>query len=231
MINIKKHIPNTITCLNLLSGCVAAVFAFRGDLVTAAGLVYLAGLFDFFDGFAARALKAYSPLGKELDSLADVISFGFVPALVVFNLLSEKISTPYWGAEFLPYIAFVLVVFSALRLAIFNIDDRQTTSFIGLPTPANGLFWVSLAAWGQSNEFEFNAFIICALVLVFSYLLVAKLPMFSLKIKSFSLKTALLPLSLIVFGALFIGVYGYLGISIVIGWYILSSLFVFIFRR
>lgn len=231
MISIKKHIPNAITCLNLLSGCVAAVFAFKGDLIAAAGLVYLAGVFDFFDGFAARMLKSYSPLGKELDSLADAISFGFVPALVVYNLLSEKISTPYWGAEFLPYVAFILVVFSALRLAIFNIDERQTTSFIGLPTPANALFWVSLAAWAQANEYEFNPIIICVTVLVFSYLMVAELPMFSLKIKSFSFKTALLPLSLLILGVVLIAIYGYLGVSIVIGWYILSSLMVFLFRR
>lgn len=231
MIKIKKHIPNTITCLNLLAGCVAAVFAFKGELVTAALLVYLAGLFDFFDGFAARALKAYSPLGKELDSLADVVSFGFVPAAIIYNLLSEKLSLPYWGVDYLPYLAFLLVAFSALRLAIFNIDERQSTSFIGLPTPANGFFWVSLAAWSQYREIELNVYVIYGLIIVFSYLLVAELPMFSLKIKKFTFKTALLPLSLLVFGILFIGLYGFLGISLVIGWYIFSSLFVHILRR
>jgi len=137
---IKKHIPNSITCLNLFSGCVAVFLAFKGNYEGAIIAILLAAVFDFFDGFAARLLKAYSPMGKELDSLADMVSFGVAPGAIVFSLLSETNV-----CEWLPFLAFLIPVFSGLRLAKFNIDERQTTSFIGLPTPANAIFWAGLA--------------------------------------------------------------------------------------
>ena len=130
--NIKKSIPNTITCCSLLSGCVAVLLALRGDLQWAAYWVMAAAVFDFCDGLAARTLQAFSPIGKDLDSLSDMVSFGVAPGMIVFRLLEEACQTePTMG--FVPYLAFVIPVFSALRLAKFNIDERQTTSFIGMP--------------------------------------------------------------------------------------------------
>ncbi|MFZ4456601.1 MAG: CDP-diacylglycerol--serine O-phosphatidyltransferase [Bacteroidales bacterium] len=229
---IKKHIPNAITCLNLFAGCVAAVFAFKGELIVAAWLVYLASLFDFLDGFAARGLKAYSAIGKELDSLADMVSFGFVPALVVYKLVEQSLSKDMPFAEYLPYAAFLIAVFSALRLAIFNLDERQTTSFIGMPTPANGLFWVSLAAWiEQSHISTIQTGVYIVGIALFSFLLVSNLPMYSLKIKSLSFKANALQFLLLFSGLVLIVAFGFLGISLTIGFYILSSFVVKIFNR
>ena len=144
---ITKHIPNTLTCLNLFSGCLAIIAAYNADFTMASVFIVAGAIFDFFDGMSARMLKAYSPLGKELDSLADMVTFGVAPAMMIFTILrgitncgcmSEFIS------EYIPYLAFVIAAFSALRLAKFNIDERQTSSFIGMPTPANALFLVIL---------------------------------------------------------------------------------------
>ena len=147
---IKKHIPNAITCLNLLAGCLGIVHAFEGRLVAAANMIVVAALFDFIDGFAARLLKANSPIGKELDSLADVVSFGVLPGMIIYEMISYNVMiVPGWHTEIagndsnLKFIGFVIPVFSALRLAKFNIDVRQTERFIGLPTPANALIIAS----------------------------------------------------------------------------------------
>lgn len=187
---ITRHIPNTVTCCNLLSGCVAIVMAHQGCYQAALGFIVLGAIFDFFDGLLARALKAYSPLGKELDSLADDVTFGVAPAMMVFSLMHE-VALPAWLAPvagLLPYAAFLIAAFSALRLAKFNIDTRQTTSFIGLPTPANALFWGSLIVGAHdflvADTLAFLYLII--LVLLTSWLLVAEIPMFSLKFKNFS---------------------------------------------
>src|SRR5690554_5347071 len=137
---IRKHIPNAITSLNLFTGCVGLVFALRGQLDLAAYCVVVSGVFDLFDGLAARALGVSSPIGKELDSLADVVSFGVVPGAVFFQLL--QVAAP--GNAWLPYAGFVVAVFSALRLAKFNTDTRQSVDFIGLNTPTNAFFVVSL---------------------------------------------------------------------------------------
>ncbi|MDD4921319.1 MAG: CDP-diacylglycerol--serine O-phosphatidyltransferase [Bacteroidales bacterium] len=183
---IRKHIPNAITCLNLLSGCIAIVFAFQGTYLTAAWLIALAAVFDFLDGFAARLLKAYSPLGKELDSLADMVSFGVAPGMMIYGFISDS-SFSTNNSEYLAYFAFLIPVFSALRLANFNLDERQATSFIGLPTPANALFW----AFGIAGSFDyildttFDPFIIVTVTIFFSWLLVSNLPMFSLKFKHY----------------------------------------------
>ena len=144
--SIRKHIPNTITCLSLLSGCVASVMALHGNLLSALIWIIIAAVFDFCDGFAARLLKAYSPMGKELDSLSDMVSFGFAPGMVVYWLLGEASTALPFGSlnTYIPYLAFVIPTFSGLRLAKFNIDERQTTSFIGLPVPAHALFWASV---------------------------------------------------------------------------------------
>ena len=187
---ITRHIPNTVTCCNLLSGCVAIVMAHQGCYQAALGFIVLGAIFDFFDGLLARALKAYSPLGKELDSLADDVTFGVAPAMMVFSLMHE-VALPAWLAPvagLLPYAAFLIAAFSALRLAKFNIDTRQTTSFIGLPTPANALFWGSLIVGAHdflvADTLAFLYLII--LVLLTSWLLVSEIPMFSLKFKNLS---------------------------------------------
>ncbi|MEG1545608.1 MAG: CDP-diacylglycerol--serine O-phosphatidyltransferase, partial [Tannerellaceae bacterium] len=189
--NIKKYIPNTITCLNLVSGCVASVMALEGNLELAAYWIIIAAVFDFFDGFAARLLKAYSPIGKELDSLADVVSFGVAPGMVVFWLLGQACTALPFGSlnVYIPYLAFVIPAFSGLRLAKFNVDERQTTSFIGLPVPAHALLWAavgcSVLPIVHANE-ELFVSVVVVLSVVTSLLLVSEVPMFSLKIKSFT---------------------------------------------
>src|SRR5574344_654022 len=143
---IKKQIPNMITCCNLISGCIAVVYALGSNYPMALAFIIIGAIFDFFDGMSARLLGVSSPIGKELDSLADDVTFGVAPASMVFCLLYtiEYPSSLEFARPVLPYFAFVIAAFSALRLAKFNLDERQTTSFIGLTTPANALFWASL---------------------------------------------------------------------------------------
>ena len=138
--SIKKHIPNTITCCNLISGCIATYWAFCGNYEMALLFIIIGAVFDFFDGMSARLLGVSSPIGKELDSLADDITFGFAPSAIIFSYLC----TFHIHLLFVPFLAFVMAAFSALRLAKFNLDERQALGFIGLPTPANALFWGAL---------------------------------------------------------------------------------------
>lgn len=225
---ITRHIPNTLTCLNLFSGCIACVMAFEARYEAALGFIILSAAFDFFDGMMARVLNAHSAIGKDLDSLADDISFGVAPSLIVFSLFKEMNYPEAMAsmASHFPYLAFLLAVFSALRLAKFNNDTRQTSSFVGLPVPANALFWASLAAGGHSWLTSDSLYPICLLLLVglFSWLLVSEIPMFSLKFKNLSWKDnkvsfvfliACIPL------LLFMGVCSF---SVIIVWYILLSL-------
>ena len=187
---ITRHIPNTVTCCNLFCGCIAAYMAFQADYEKAILFIILGAVFDFFDGMLARLFKVSGPLGKELDSLADDITFGLAPSAIVFSLFKEVHYPEFLQplAEYVPYTAFLIAAFSALRLGKFNIDPRQSTSFIGLPTPANALFWGSLVV--GAHEFlvseSFNAVYLFLLVCLMSYLLVAEIPMFSLKFKSLS---------------------------------------------
>ena len=179
----KKHIPNSITCLNLISGCIATYWAFQGDAQLALLFIVIGAVFDFFDGMVARLLHVSSPIGKELDSLADDITFGFAPSAIVFNFL-VPLTTHL--SPIIPYLAFIMAAFSALRLAKFNLDERQTLGFIGLPTPANALFWGSLLV-GLGEEIAtlpYAGYLILAGVLISSYLLVSEIPMFALKFKS-----------------------------------------------
>ncbi len=206
--NIKQHIPNTITCLNLFSGCVACVLSFEGYTFLALLFILLAGIFDFCDGMAARLLHTSSVIGKELDSLADMISFGFAPSMIAYKhieyLASSQVSCDTL-ARIIPFIAFLIAIFSALRLAKFNVDERQTCSFIGLPTPPNSIFFASLISmadpmisqsivvpsWLNLSLFSpvlDNLYVMILLVVIFSYLLVAEIPMFSLKFKNLSWK-------------------------------------------
>lgn len=225
----KRHIPNLLTSMNVLSGSIACVMAFNGNYLWVVIWVVIAAIFDFLDGFAARLLKAYSPIGKELDSLADMVSFGVAPALMVFRLLSDLLMTKPFNClidEYIPYISFLLVIFSALRLAKFNIDERQSTSFIGLPTPANALFWISLC-YGISIKGEFiqaiGLYPIIGLIVVFSLLLTSEIPMFSLKIKNLAFKGNELRYLLIVSMIVAVFFWGVLGIAGGIIFYIVLS--------
>ena len=226
--NIKKHRPNTITCCNLLSGCVAAVYAFEGVYPLAFAFIIAGAVFDFFDGLSARALKVSSPIGKELDSLADVITFGFAPATMVFSWLREC-ADAYLDmliAFAMPFVAFLLVAFSALRLAKFNVDERQTSSFVGLPTPANALFWGALVIGSHDAIVEqpYGWVLVLGLVLLFSWLLVAEIPMFSLKFKNLSWKCNRIVYIFLLVSLVLLIVLGLNGLSAVIGWYIILSI-------
>ena len=225
--NLQKHIPNTITCCNLLSGCVAAVYAFEGAYPIAFACIIMGAVFDFFDGLSARALKVSSPIGKELDSLADVITFGLAPATMVFSWLRECADAhlDMLAAFAVPFFAFLLVAFSALRLAKFNVDERQTTSFIGLPTPANALFWGALVIGSHDKivAAPYGWLLVLALVLLFSWLLVAEIPMFSLKFKNLSWKSNRIVYIFLLVSFVLLVLLGFTGLSAVIGWYIILS--------
>lgn len=226
---ITRHIPNTVTCLNLFSGCIACVMAFEAKYDLALGFIILSAIFDFFDGMLARTLKAYSAIGKDLDSLADDVSFGAAPSFIVFSLFKEMHypSCMEGIAPYFPYLAFLIAVFSGLRLAKFNNDTRQTSSFVGLPVPANALFWGSLIYGSHSLLISesFNPIYLLILVMLFSWLLVSEIPMFSLKFKNLSWKdnkVGFIFLIVCVPLLIFLGVSGF---AAVIVWYIILSLF------
>ncbi len=181
---IKNSIPNTITCLNILSGTVGIVYALEGNYTIALIAVLLAATFDFLDGLAARLLKAYSDMGKELDSICDVVSFGVLPSAMLYHALTQSTQLPF---DHFSFVAFIIAAFSALRLAKFNVDTRQSESFLGLAVPANALFWVG-AVYSYHHLLSENIYITLALIIIFSLLLVSEIPMFSLKLKNFSLK-------------------------------------------
>ena len=182
----KRHIPNFITCLNVTCGAIAIVMAAKFNNLNAAALFIVAGMvFDFFDGLTARALNVKSEVGKELDSLADVCSFGVAPAILAYSLMLQVAPV---GMEWLAWIAFIMPALSAYRLAKFNLDTRQTVSFIGMPTPANALFWVGLVfgmGWAPEiyNAIFANIYVLAIFVVGLSLLLISELPMFSLKLQ------------------------------------------------
>ena len=225
---IVRNIPNTLTSCNLFSGCIAAYMAFHGNYKEALLFIVLGAMFDFFDGMTARLLHVSSPIGKELDSLADDITFGLAPAAIAFSLFKEVYYPDFLMpvAGFMPYTAFLIAVFSGLRLAKFNIDERQTSSFIGMPTPANALFWASLAVGGHSFLISdnFNAIYLFVLVVVMSLLLVAELPMFSLKFKDLSWGHNKISYIFLIVSLPLLIIFQLSGIAAVIIWYILLSL-------
>ena len=224
---ITRHIPNMVTCCNLFSGCIAAVMAFQSNYEAAILFIILGAVFDFFDGMLARLLNVSGPLGKELDSLADDITFGFAPSAIVFSLFKEVQYPEFMSGitEYFPYTAFIIAAFSALRLGKFNIDPRQSSSFIGLPTPANALFWGSLVVGGHSflTSESFNALYLFALVLLMSYLLIAELPMFSLKFKNLSWKSNKRRYTFLVVSLPMLAL-GYLAPVAIITWYLVMSI-------
>lgn len=199
----KKHIPNIITMLNLVAGCVGIYLVFRNNLTGAAVCIWIAAVFDFFDGFAARLLKVKSDLGVQLDSLADMVSFGVLPGFVMFILIENMASINpgmLINPDYTPFIALLIPVFSALRLAKFNIDERQTEAFIGLPTPANAFFMSGFPLiLFQINHTErianvmlvqtlFSPYFLIGVCIVFSLLLVSEIRLMSLKFKNFNWK-------------------------------------------
>jgi CDP-diacylglycerol--serine O-phosphatidyltransferase len=200
----KKHIPNTVTCLNLFSGCLGIVFAFEGRLELASYMILTAAIFDFADGMLARLLKAYSDLGKDLDSLADMVSFGVLPSVILYQLfLRSQSSDPLY--EWLSFSAFLVAVFSALRLAKFNNDKRQAEHFIGLPTPANAMLIASLPFIAQQDIF-ISSFLQSPVFLTFfsltmGGLLISEIELMSLKFSSLDLKKNL-PRYILVFSSL-----------------------------
>lgn len=213
----KRHIPNIITCLNLISGSVGCIFIFDGRVDVAVYFVILAGFFDFCDGFFARLLKVSSPIGKELDSLADMVSFGVLPAFFMYRSIAAGDSTGY-----LPWIALIIVVFSAVRLARFNLDERQTDGFIGLPTPANALMLTSIVFLPATLELPSGG--LALLAVAASCLLVAPMPMIALKFSGTSWQRNSGKYVLIAGIALLISIFGLKAAPFVIPLYILISL-------
>ena len=238
--SVRKHIPNAITSLNVLCGIVGVVFAFKGRLDTAFALMLAGAFFDYFDGFAARMLGAYSPMGKELDSLADLTTFGILPSVMMYVLMSYSTCS-----EALCLIPLIYAVFSALRLAKFNVDERQNTSFLGIPTPAGAMLIGSLCSFVRCTPSSFLAgacstvWFIPALAVALSLLLVSEMPAFSFKIskdhkadKSTSAKRILL-LAAGVLAVAFVCINGFrwtLAVFLIFACYILMNIIFRIFR-
>ena len=182
---ISKNIPNLLTCLNLIIGLISISFSFQGNLVFGTILIFSGLFIDFFDGFFARLLNAYSEFGKQLDSLADLVTFGIAPSIIIHQLIHHKIFNEYilenLNTNFsVAYFAFIFPVFGAIRLAKFNLDNEQQENFIGLPIPAAGIFLASLSFYDE-KILTTNILLLCLLTL--SILLVSKISLFSLKIK------------------------------------------------
>ena len=218
---IKKHIPNTITCLNLISGCIATYWAFHGIYELALLFIVIGAVFDFFDGMVARLLHVSSPIGKELDSLADDITFGFAPSAIVFNYLCS------FHNHFivLPFLAFIMAAFSALRLAKFNLDERQAMGFIGLPTPANALFWGSLIVGMGDNiaSLPYIEYFLLVGVFISSWLLVAEIPMFALKFKNWGWKGNEIKYIFLITCIPLLLLLEVSGLAAIIAWYVILS--------
>ena len=216
----KRHLPNFLTCCNLICGCLGIVFVLENRAIPAAYLVWLAGIFDFFDGFAARMLKVSSPIGKELDSLADVVSFGVLPSLVMYKLITASTDS-----SVLPYIGFTIAVFSALRLAIFNVDETQRDSFRGLNTPANTLFITSLPLlYNHVGRWLYQTEVLIAITLIFSFLLVSRIQFFAFKFKNFRWEDNRIRFTFLILAVLLLITLQVLAIPIIIILYVVLSL-------
>ncbi len=241
--NIKKHIPNAITCGNLFCGCLAIVCAFKGDLVWTAYLVGIAAVLDFFDGFVARLLKVGGEMGKQLDSLADMVTFGVVPGVVMYFMLYQSIrgmvkyssdsvaynSVSFWWV----LLGFLITIFSALRLAKFNIDTRQTDSFIGVPTPANTILVCSIPLINNFHpdfmgfniiSITNNFYFLISLTLLMSYLLIAELPLFALKFKNFGWVDNKIRYSFLIISVILLILFQFIAIPFIIFLYIVLSI-------
>ncbi len=231
----KKHIPNTITCSNLISGCIATCFAFFHEPELALMWIVIGAVFDFFDGMSARLLHVSSPVGKELDSLADDVTFGVAPSTIIFSemLVMDVPGVLQPVADYLPFFAFIMAAFSALRLAKFNLDERQSLGFIGLPTPANALFWGSLIV-GAHEWFEQGPemiIIMMLMVMVSCYLLIAEIPMFALKFKHWGFKGNKVKYIFILSCIPLLAIFKVSAFAIIIAWYVILSIGVNIFGK
>lgn len=215
-----RHIPNFLTCCNLVCGCLGIVYCLEERNVPAAYFVWAAAFFDFLDGFAARMLKVISPIGKELDSLADMVSFGLLPSLVMYKMLGAS-SPNSW----LPYLGFFIAVCSALRLAIFNVDETQRDSFKGLNTPANTLFITSLPLLhGQVGSWLYQDWVLILITITFSLLLVSRIEIFAFKFKDFSWKNNKVRFTFIAVSVLLLVLLGKIALPLLILLYIVFSL-------
>ncbi len=242
LVQIKNHIPNAITSGNLFCGCLAIIQIFEGNMIWASYLVGLAAILDFFDGFAARLLKVSSPIGKDLDSLADMVTFGVVPGLMIHRMLDMGFLVNHKAFEvmvtnkWLMFLPLLIPVFSALRLAKFNQDTRQSDSFIGLPTPANAIFICSIPLivnWDTHFDlrgdviihFLIHPYTLLVFSVVLPLLLIAELPLFSLKFKHFSFKGNELRYVFLGLSLICIALFQYLGLPMIITLYVFLSIF------
>jgi CDP-diacylglycerol--serine O-phosphatidyltransferase len=232
-LGMKKQLPNLLTLMNLLSGSMAIVFLFQGKVEWTAALVIIAAFFDVLDGMIARMLKVSGPMGKELDSLADMVSFGLLPGLVMYDLFLRSDWENWIGrTEYFQVVRFfplLITAFSALRLAKFNIDDRQHNTFIGLPTPANTLWIISLPMIlvNMPGQFDFlilNAPVLLMLTVLSCYLMVAEIPLLSFKMSGFSVDRYGFQYLLIVFSLAAVLIFSFAGIPIVVAFYVFLSL-------
>jgi CDP-diacylglycerol--serine O-phosphatidyltransferase len=254
IMNVAKHIPNALTCCNLICGCLAVIFVFEGGMLWASYMMLLAAVFDFFDGFVARLLKVTSPIGKDLDSLADTVTFGLLPALMLYHYF--KMGMAWHNVQsitWLPYAAILLAVFSALRLAKFNNDTRQSTSFIGVPTPSIALLigsWplfmqnpamqntAQAQAWIQLQQMPhalpawqnvmLNPWFLLALTVLCCYLLVCELPLFAMKFKSFAWADNKIKYMFLTGCAIMLLIFKFAAIPLIIICYVLLSLVIHI---
>ena len=232
---ITRNIPNTITCCNLISGCIATLSAFMGEIHMALLWIIIGAIFDFFDGMSARLLHVSSPIGKELDSLADDITFGLAPAAIVFYEMGIMEYPAFLAPvqPYLPFVAFLIAAFSALRLAKFNLDERQAMGFIGLPTPANALFWGALLV-GAGDIIENTTWmvpVVIVMILLSCWLLVSEIPMFALKFKHWGWKGNEVKYLFLITCVPLLIVFGVTAFAIIIAWYVLLSALVNIRNR
>jgi CDP-diacylglycerol--serine O-phosphatidyltransferase len=240
----KRHIPNFITSLNLASGFIAILFALNGDNVTASWLILAAMVFDFLDGFSARVLKSYSDIGKELDSLADVVSFGVAPAVIIYQLLASSLSVvgpafvyiSGWRLSVILFSPVLMPVCAALRLAIFNTDETQTTLFKGLPTPANALAVISLVIaehytdYGIFDSLTISTAFLLIFMIILSILMVTRIPLLSMKVPHLRLKGNEGRYLLIVMAVAALAIFGLGAAPLIIPLYILASLISLVFK-
>lgn len=240
MMNLKSHIPNILTICNLICGLVSVTLVLEGNIVLAAVFIFIAGIFDYLDGTAARLLKAGSLLGKELDSLGDVVSFGVAPGIIIYELLSAPCalsSNILERMHIVPYFALLIPVCSAIRLAKFNLDLRQEESFIGLPTPGNAMFFASipLIIHLQSRVFSIipldfmatffsNTRVLTVLTVFFSYLLISELRLFSMKFKTIDWQTNKVRYIFLILSILLLILFSISAIPLIIAAYIFLSL-------
>ncbi len=231
-----------MTLGNLLCGCLGIVFVFEGNLLFASYLIFIAGILDFLDGFVARLLKQHSEIGKQLDSLADMVTFGVLPSFIIAKLMQKSLNKDSLLATFVPsdiishiaplpllaYISFILALFSCLRLAKFNIDTRQSESFIGVPTPANAFVVAAFPLIINFNpEYAFiiqNQYFLIGYTLIMSYLLISEIPLFALKFKSFSWNDNKIKYIFLILSVILLVVLQFVAIPLIIFLYIVMSI-------